>query len=324
MPPSPWRATAGSQPSASGPPIRRPATAISRSIASARSAAASPPRKFKEKPAPDVAASYILDGAHYWNSGIFCMRADVYLAELEAHQPALAAAAAAAWVDARERKVRLDPASHTIELGPDSFGALDDISVDYAVIERSQRVAMVPAQLRVERHRILARGQRADRAGCRQQPHRRARARARHAQHLHPERAPPDRRGRGRGPADRRHRGRAAGRACQPRPGREAHHRPPARRGPRGAEAAPHGASPMGQLHRAGGGRAPQDQAPVGEARRLHLAAAAPAPQRALGGGGGRSARDQGRRADHARARPVDLHSRRHQAPPGECRQPSR
>ena len=102
-------------------------------------------RKFKEKPAPDVAASYILDGAHYWNSGIFCMRADVYLAELAEHQPALAVAAEAAWADARERKARLDPASQTIELGLERFSALDDISVDYAVIERSRRVAMVPA-----------------------------------------------------------------------------------------------------------------------------------------------------------------------------------
>ena len=102
-------------------------------------------RKFKEKPAPDVAATYILDGAHYWNSGIFCMRADLYLEELEIHQPALAAAAAIAWAEACERKVRLDPASQTIELALESFAALDDISVDYAVIERSRRVAMVPA-----------------------------------------------------------------------------------------------------------------------------------------------------------------------------------
>jgi mannose-1-phosphate guanylyltransferase len=98
-------------------------------------------RKFKEKPAPELAASYILDGAHYWNSGIFCMRADLYLEELAAHQPALAAGAAAAWAAARR-----DPASLTVALGADSFGALPDISVDYAVIERSARVAMVPAR----------------------------------------------------------------------------------------------------------------------------------------------------------------------------------
>ncbi|MEZ5829612.1 MAG: mannose-1-phosphate guanylyltransferase/mannose-6-phosphate isomerase [Dongiaceae bacterium] len=102
-------------------------------------------RKFKEKPTPDVAASYILDGGHYWNSGIFCMRADVYLAELAAHQPELAAGAADAWRAARERQALLDPASRSVELIPESFGELADISVDYAVIERSERVAMVPA-----------------------------------------------------------------------------------------------------------------------------------------------------------------------------------
>ncbi|HKP22277.1 MAG TPA: cupin domain-containing protein, partial [Dongiaceae bacterium] len=102
-------------------------------------------RKFKEKPTPEIAASYIVDGAHYWNSGIFCMRADVYLAELAAYQPALASGAAAAWAAARDRKARIDPASRSIELNPDSFNTLDNISVDYAVIERSERVAMVPA-----------------------------------------------------------------------------------------------------------------------------------------------------------------------------------
>ncbi len=102
-------------------------------------------RKFKEKPAADLAARYILDGAHYWNAGIFCMRADLYLAELEIHQPALAAGAAAAWHAARERQESCDPAARSIELVPESFEALADISVDYAVIERSGRVAMVPA-----------------------------------------------------------------------------------------------------------------------------------------------------------------------------------
>jgi len=100
---------------------------------------------FKEKPSPELAASYIMDGAHYWNSGIFCMRADVYLTELEAHHPQLAAAAAPAWSAARDRQARLNPASRSIELHPESFDTLPDISVDYAVIERSQKVAMVPA-----------------------------------------------------------------------------------------------------------------------------------------------------------------------------------
>ena len=102
-------------------------------------------RKFKEKPSAELAANFILDGAHYWNSGIFCMQAGLYLKELAAHQPELAAGAEGAWRMARDRQTRLDPASRNIELHPDSFGTLPDISVDYAVIERSARVAMVPA-----------------------------------------------------------------------------------------------------------------------------------------------------------------------------------
>jgi mannose-1-phosphate guanylyltransferase len=73
------------------------------------------------------------------------MRADLYLAELETHQPELAAAVAATWRVARDRQMRLDPASRNLELSAESFSGLHDISVDYAVIERSQRVAMVPA-----------------------------------------------------------------------------------------------------------------------------------------------------------------------------------
>ena len=102
-------------------------------------------RKFKEKPSAELAASFILDGAHYWNSGIFCMQAGLFLAELAVHQPELAAGTEAAWRAARDRQTRLDPASRNIELHPDTFERLPDISVDYAVIERSARVAMVPA-----------------------------------------------------------------------------------------------------------------------------------------------------------------------------------
>jgi len=102
-------------------------------------------RRFKEKPDAATAAAFIADGQHYWNSGIFCMKAGLYLAELARHQPAMAALAEAAWHKANERQARLDPNSRSLELEAESFGSLPDISVDYAVIERSDRVAMVPA-----------------------------------------------------------------------------------------------------------------------------------------------------------------------------------
>jgi mannose-1-phosphate guanylyltransferase len=102
-------------------------------------------KRFKEKPDVELATAFVADGAHYWNSGIFCMKAGLYLAELARHQPALAALAETAWRKAAERHTRLDPNSRSLELEPESFAALPDISVDYAVIERSGRVAMVPA-----------------------------------------------------------------------------------------------------------------------------------------------------------------------------------
>lgn len=102
-------------------------------------------RRFKEKPDAELAAAFVADGQHYWNSGIFCMRAGLYLAELARHQPDLAEQAAAAWRKASDRQARMDPGSRSLELEAESFGALPDISVDYAVIEKSDRVAMVPA-----------------------------------------------------------------------------------------------------------------------------------------------------------------------------------
>ncbi len=102
-------------------------------------------RRFKEKPDAALAAAFVADGAHYWNSGIFCMKAGLYLSELALHQPELAKLAESAWRKASERRARMDPNSRSLELEPESFGALPDISVDYAVIERSNRVAMVPA-----------------------------------------------------------------------------------------------------------------------------------------------------------------------------------
>lgn len=102
-------------------------------------------KRFKEKPDAETAAAFIADGQHYWNSGIFCMKAGLYLAELARHQPAMAALSETAWRKANERQARLDPDSRSLELEAESFAALPDISVDYAVIERSDRVAMVPA-----------------------------------------------------------------------------------------------------------------------------------------------------------------------------------
>ena len=48
--------------------------------------------RFVEKPDLATAQSFLADGAYSWNGGIFAFRAGAFLAELERHRPALAAA----------------------------------------------------------------------------------------------------------------------------------------------------------------------------------------------------------------------------------------
>ena len=42
---------------------------------------------FREKPDPEIAEAFVRDGDHYWNSGLFCARAEVFLDQYEAHLP---------------------------------------------------------------------------------------------------------------------------------------------------------------------------------------------------------------------------------------------
>jgi len=93
--------------------------------------------RFVEKPDRANAEKMLAAGGYYWNSGMFMIGADTFLSEAEALSPASHAAAK----DAVERaRVDLD----FIRLDQDSFAQAPNISVDYAVFEKSARVAMVP------------------------------------------------------------------------------------------------------------------------------------------------------------------------------------
>lgn len=91
---------------------------------------------FVEKPPLDRAEAMFSAGDHYWNGGIFLFRADAFLSALGAHAPAMLAACEAA----------MDAATHNgIQINPDtdSFAACPANSVDYAVMEKADRVAVV-------------------------------------------------------------------------------------------------------------------------------------------------------------------------------------
>jgi mannose-1-phosphate guanylyltransferase len=99
-------------------------------------------RRFVEKPKLEKAREFLAAGNYSWNSGMFCFRARDFLAALDAVAPEMAAGARTAWAASRAHGVGAD----AIELDQTSFGALQNISVDYAVFEKAKRVAVVPGE----------------------------------------------------------------------------------------------------------------------------------------------------------------------------------
>lgn len=96
-------------------------------------------QRFVEKPDLDTATGYLASGDFLWNSGMFCFKAGAFLTELAQHAPEIAAAVTACWADMQAPR---NP--DVLEIPADVFATVPDLSVDYAVMERSDRVAVVP------------------------------------------------------------------------------------------------------------------------------------------------------------------------------------
>lgn len=92
---------------------------------------------FFEKPSSETAQSYIADGNFFWNSGIFVLNARTFLAELEQLAPEILNAARGALDAATEDLgfLRLDHAA---------FAQSPNISIDYAVMEKTSAAVMIP------------------------------------------------------------------------------------------------------------------------------------------------------------------------------------
>ncbi|MEM9837913.1 MAG: mannose-1-phosphate guanylyltransferase/mannose-6-phosphate isomerase [Pseudomonadota bacterium] len=91
---------------------------------------------FVEKPARDVAEQYLAEGTYAWNAGIFLFRASDLLTEAAQHAPAMLDSTKAAW-DAASRDGRV------IQFTDEAFGAIEGDSVDYAIMEQTERAAVV-------------------------------------------------------------------------------------------------------------------------------------------------------------------------------------
>jgi len=95
---------------------------------------------FCEKPDRSRAQAYLAAGDYFWNSGIFVFSARTFLAELERHDARILDAARAALENATEDLGFL-------RLEPKAFASAPDISIDYAVMEKTKVAAMLPLQV---------------------------------------------------------------------------------------------------------------------------------------------------------------------------------
>jgi mannose-1-phosphate guanylyltransferase / mannose-6-phosphate isomerase len=94
-------------------------------------------KRFVEKPDAELAVSFVDDGGYYWNSGIFLFRPSAFVEELKVHAPAVSKAVETAMTAA---------SSDGSFVRPDrsAFEAAQSISIDYAVMEHSDQVLVVP------------------------------------------------------------------------------------------------------------------------------------------------------------------------------------
>jgi len=92
---------------------------------------------FKEKPDFEKAQKYINSGDYYWNGGIFVFKASEYLNELKRFEPEVFDAAQKAILESR-------PDLDFVRVNLEAFSQSPSISIDYAVMERTDKAKMVP------------------------------------------------------------------------------------------------------------------------------------------------------------------------------------
>ncbi|HCS13068.1 MAG: mannose-1-phosphate guanylyltransferase/mannose-6-phosphate isomerase [Zetaproteobacteria bacterium CG06_land_8_20_14_3_00_59_53] len=101
---------------------------------------ARPVKRFTEKPDLETAEGFLRQGNYYWNSGMFVWRASVILAEVGRWIPEIDAVLAdmrAAWQGGKPWQ----------EVVREDFERMPDISIDYGVLERSDKVSLIPCDI---------------------------------------------------------------------------------------------------------------------------------------------------------------------------------
>ena len=100
--------------------------------------------RFVEKPDAATARDFVASGRFLWNSGMFCFTARTVLAELERHAPDIVEAVRACLQLSRRSA---GDGTTQIELDATAFAAVRDDSIDYALMEKSDRIKVVPCSI---------------------------------------------------------------------------------------------------------------------------------------------------------------------------------
>ncbi len=96
--------------------------------------------RFVEKPDLETARTFLEAGDYYWNSGMFAFTAECFLEELERLRPDILEGCRQALAEGRRDK-------EFLHLGPESFGEIDSQSIDYAVMEHTDKAVVVPVDM---------------------------------------------------------------------------------------------------------------------------------------------------------------------------------
>ena len=100
-----------------------------------------PVERFTEKPDQETAEGFLADGNYWWNSGMFVWKASSILAEVERHLPEVHAVL-------QRIRVEWDGSDGDPQVAVEAhFAAMPSISIDYGVLERSDRVRLVPCDI---------------------------------------------------------------------------------------------------------------------------------------------------------------------------------
>ncbi|MDM5262641.1 mannose-1-phosphate guanylyltransferase/mannose-6-phosphate isomerase [Sulfurovum sp. XTW-4] len=94
---------------------------------------------FKEKPNALTAQAYLDAGNYYWNSGMFCFKAGVFLEELKQDSPEIYEASLSAFNNAKKDEM--------IRITYEDMLAIPEDSIDYAVMEKSSKVKVIPSDI---------------------------------------------------------------------------------------------------------------------------------------------------------------------------------